>query len=415
MCEKLRQVVITGMGVLAPNGNNMKDFFEACLHGKSGIKKITLFDASDLSTQIAGQISDFNPQGYIDEKKFKRMARFTQLSVVSAKMALEDAGLQVTDSNRDAINIILGVSGQDVKIISDQLEIIKFQGPDKVNPFTLPIVFPNAAAMQLSIELGVRGSVCTISTGCSSALNAVGYAFERIRAKRADIVIAGGTESSITRPMMAACCASHSLSKRNQEPEKASRPFDRSRDGYVMSEASAVLIVESLESALKRNAKIYAEVTGYGTTSDAYNMFKMEDSGEQAARAMHDALKESCIKNSEIDYISAHGSSSYVADIKETRAIKKVFHDYSRKLKISSIKSMIGHPLGAAGAVQLVSTILAAQQQYIFPTVNYEKADPQCDLDYVPNEAVRKKIRNAMINTFGMGGNNTSMVLRTAL
>ncbi len=281
-----------------------------------------------------------------------------------------------------------------------------------MSPFTVLGALPNAAAALLSVEMGIKGRATTISTGCSSTLNALGHTYELIKYGKRDMVLCGGAEAPITPSIIGAFCASRSLSKRNEDPGKASRPFDKNRDGYILSEGAAMFMMENLDSAKKRNAKIYAEVIGYGNTSEALSMYKMDDTGGEAARTIAEAVRDAGIAYDEVDYISAHGSSSLVSDIRETRAIKKVFNGHSEKIKISSIKSMVGHPLGVSGGFQTAATLLAGFNGYIPPTINYEVEDPDCDLDYVPNESIRKKISVALINSFGFGGNNASLILR---
>jgi 3-oxoacyl-[acyl-carrier-protein] synthase II len=306
----------------------------------------------------------------------------------------------------------VGVSINALEIIEEQVMVMKEKGAHRMSPFTVTGALPNAAAGMLAIALGIKGRAATISTGCSSSLNAIGHAYELIKYGKLSKVICGGAEAPITASIMGAFCATRSLSQRNEEPHAASRPFDRNRDGYILSEGAAMLVLEEKESAINRGAKIYAEVMGFGSTSEAISMYKMDDTGDEAARVMIDAVRDANIRQDQIDYISAHGSSSLVSDIRETRAIKKVFGTHAGKLKISSVKSMLGHPLGVSGGFQSVATILAGSKGYIPPTINYQCADPECDLDYVPNESIRKKISVAMVNSFGLGGNNSSMVFR---
>jgi|DewCreStandDraft_4_1066084.scaffolds.fasta_scaffold08070_9 3-oxoacyl-[acyl-carrier-protein] synthase II len=409
------RVVITGIGILSPIGKNNEGFWNSLLTGKSGIKKIEGFDTSDYKTKIAGQITDFNPEEYIERNEARRMSRFSQFAIYTSKMAILDAGIQLTETNNEDIGVVIGVSVNGLEIIERQVAVLHTKGPKRMSPFTVSGALPNAAAGYIAIALGIKGRAITISTGCSSTLNAIGHAYELIKYNKLNTILCGGSEAPITPSIMGAFCASNSLSKRNDEPEKASRPFDKNRDGYLLSEGSAMFVMENLEHALKRNAKIYAEVIGYANTSEALSMYKMDDTGNEAARAMYMAIKDAEINYKEINYISAHGSSSYVSDIRETRAIKKVMDDYAYKINISSIKSMIGHPLGAAGGLQTAATILAGKYGYIPPTINYEVIDPECDLNYVPNEAIRKKINVALVNSFGMGGNNSSLVLRINL
>jgi len=413
MYLKEKRVVITGLGIVAPNGRNKDEYWESILHGRSGVKKISLFDVSEFDTKIGGEISDFNPEDYgIDKKEAKRMARFSRFALAAAKMATADAGIYIDEELQEKIGAVLGVSVNGVEIIEREAETLRTKGVKKMNPFGVAGALPNAAASHIAVKFGIKGKVSTISTGCSSTLNAIGYAYELIKFGKNDMIICGGSESPLTPSVLGAFCAAKSMSKRNDEPEKASRPFDKNRDGYVLGEGATIFVLESFESAVKRDAEIYAEVIGYGNTSDAYSLYEMEKSGDQAAQAMAMCIKDASVKLHEIDYINAHGSSSYVSDIRETVAIKKVFGEYAVKVPVSSIKSMVGHALGVAGGLQTAATILAAKYGYIPPTINYEEEDPNCDLDYVPNEAIRKRINVAMINSFGMGGNNASLLLR---
>ncbi len=407
-----RRVVITGVGVITPNGSNKDEYWHSLLNGISGIKKITSFDTSEYSTKIAGVISGFNPYSHFEHSEAKRMSRFSQFAVIAARDALKDAALDINDEIRENTCVVMGVSVNGIEVIETQVSVLQTKGVKMMNPFGVANALPNAAAVYTAIDLGIKGRTATISTGCSSALNALGHAYELIKYNKVNQVICGGTEAPITPSIMGSFCASRSLSIRNDEPDKASRPFDKNRDGYLLSEGAAVFILENLTSALKRNAKIYGEIIGFGNTSEALSLYKMDDTGEEAARAMAMSLKDAGIEYKEVDYISAHGSSSYVSDIRETKAIKRVFNGHARKLKISSVKSMLGHPLGVSGGFQAAATLLAGLNGYIPATINYETADPECDLDYVPNEAQRKQINIAVINSFGMGGNNSSLVLR---
>jgi 3-oxoacyl-[acyl-carrier-protein] synthase II len=405
-------VVITGVGVIAPNGGNKDEFWHSLLNGISGIKPITSFDTSEYTTKIAGTISDFDPFVHFAHGEAKRMSRFSQFAVVAAREAVKDAALEIKDEIKENAGIVMGVSVNGIEVIESQLKVLHTQGVKMMNPFGVTSALPNAAAGYMAIELGIKGRAATLSTGCSSALNAIGYAYELIKYNKMDHVVCGGAEAPVTPSTFGAFCASRSLSTRNDEPDKASRPFDKSRDGYILSEGAAVFVLESLDSAVNRNARIYAEIIGYGNTSEALSMFKMDETGREAARTMATAIKDAGIKYSEVDYISAHGSSSYVSDIRETRAIKKVFNGHAHNLKISSVKSMLGHPLGVSGGFQTACTLLAGRNGYIPPTINYDMQDPECDLDYVPNEAIRKQIKISVVNSFGMGGNNSSIVLR---
>jgi 3-oxoacyl-[acyl-carrier-protein] synthase II len=400
------------LGIIAPNGNSKEDFWDSLIKGRSGVCRISSFDTSGYTTAIAGEVKNFDPLVHFDKSESRRLPRFSQFAVAAAKEALHDAGFEMKNDDSRQMDIVVGVSINALEIIEEQVRVLHEKGPGRMSPFTVMGALPNAAAGIIAIELGMKARAATISTGCSSSLNAIGHAYELIKYGKRDRIICGGAEAPITPSIIGAFCASRSLSKRNDDPGKASRPFDINRDGYILSEGAALFVMESLESALKRNARIYAEVIGYANTSEALSMYKMDDTGEEAARTMAEAVRDAGIDYKEVDYISAHGSSSLVSDIRETRAIKKVFNGHSGRIKISSVKSMVGHPLGVSGGFQTAATILAGYHGYIPPTINYENADPNCDLDYVPNESIRKKISIALVNSFGLGGNNASLVIR---
>lgn len=409
--SRLKRVVITGIGVIAPNGNGKDEFLDAILKGVSGIRVIPFFDTSPYTTRIAGIARSFNALNYFSVPETRRMARFAQFAVVAAREAVRDANYRINPENNFSTGAFIGVSVNAMEIIEKQVKVLHESGPSRMSPFTVAGSLPNSAAVHVSVDLGIKGCSATLSTGCSSSLNAIGYAFEMIRSGRLRAAVCGGAEAPVTPSILGAFCAAGVLSNKNETPESASRPFDRQRDGYVLSEGAAILFIESLDSARSRNAKIYAEIGGFGSTMEAVSMHKMDESGKEAARAVKNALDDARIKPKEIDYVSAHGSSSMMSDIRETRALKMVFGDHARNIKVSSVKSMIGHPLGLAGGIQAAATILAASKGCIHPTMNYIYKDPECDLDYVPNEALRRKIKRAVINSFGMGGNNASVLL----
>lgn len=407
-----KRVVITGVGVIAPNGKEKGSFWDSLLNGRSGIKPITNFDTTDLTTKIGGFISGFDPVEYgIDFKSAKRMAKFSQYAVACSRMAIMDAGLVIDDGNRSSIGIVLGVICNAMEIIHEESIVLYTKGPKRLNPLAIATALPSSGAAAVSIELGIKGRTSSISTGCSSSLNAIGYAYELIKYGKMDLMLAGGAEAPVNNAVLASFCASRTLSQRNDDPAGASRPFDKNRDGYILSEGGGMLVLESMESAKKRNARVYAEIIGYGANSDAYSIAFVEESGDQLACAIADAISGSGIRAAEVDYINAHAASSHLGDVRETRALKKVFGDLKR-INVSSIKSMTGHPLGAAGSWQTISTVLAAENGYIPPTINYREPDPECDVNCVPNEAIRKNINTALINSFGMGGNNASLLLR---
>ncbi len=407
-----QRVVVTGLGVIAPNGIGKDNYWTSLKGGKSGISRITSFDVSQYPTQIAGEIKDFDPTKYMSKKKAKFMSRFTQFALASAKMAVEDTRLELSREDKNRAGVALGTAISGLQIVEEQCEIFHEKGVEGVSPFSAMAMNPNAGVGAIAIELKVGGPNITISTGCSAGLNAIGYAFETIYSGRADLMVVVGAEAPLFPVTFDSFCAAHVLSRRNGDPRKASRPFERFRDGYVLSEGAGAVILEELEHALKRGAKIYGEVAGYGITNDTYSMLKMEPTGKEVARTMRIALENAGLVPEDVDYINAHGSSSLTADKRETRAIKLAFGNYAYKIPISSIKSMIGQPLAATGSIQFITAALAIENNCLPPTINYEEPDPECDLDYVPNQARMHELRVAMVNSFGQGGNNTSVILK---
>lgn len=406
-----KRVVVTGLGVISPVGSGKEKFWENLTAGNSGIGPITKFDASEMPTRIAGEVKDFNVLDFIDKKEARRMDLFTQYAVSAAKMAVNDSKLDLEKVDLTRVGVILGSGIGGISTLEEQHKVLLEKGPSRVSPFMTPMMIVNMAAGQISIHLGAKGPNFTVVTACASGTNAIGDAFKYIQRGDADIVLTGGTESSITPLSFAGFCSMKALSTRNDEPTKASRPFDKKRDGFVMGEGSAILVLESLEHALKRNAPIYAEVLGYAATADAHHITAPAPDGEGAARAMALAIQDAQIKPSDIDYINAHGTSTELNDKYETLAIKDVFGEASKNVLISSTKSMTGHLLGAAGAIELAAVCLAIKDDIVPPTINYEYPDPDCDLDYVPNKARKKVINYAMSNSLGFGGHNASIVL----
>jgi len=406
-----RRVVITGLGVIAPNGVGKDAFWSALRQGTSGVKPITRFDASALPTRFAGQLNGFNPADHLDFKRAKRMDRTSHLAVCAAKMAVDDARLTLDEEDRGRIGVMVGTSLAGHGFILEQHDTWRDKGPMKINPFTAIASFPDACTSQISIELGLHGPSFSIGTACSSALDAVGYAFNAIRKRELDIILMGGAEAPIFPPILSAFCVLRALSTRNDAPEQASRPFDRGRDGFVLGEGAGILVVEDLEHAQHRGAHIYAEILGFGMTCDAYHMTAPEPSGREAVRALRLALHDAGVAPTEIDYINAHGTSTPLNDKNETQVIKQVFGEAAYRVPISATKSMIGHLIGAAGSVELVATLLAMEHQMIPPTINYDAPDPDCDLDYVPNTARPARIRTALKNSFGFGGKNSALIV----
>ncbi len=407
-----KRVVITGIGVIAPNGIGKDNFWKALVSGESGIKKISRFDASDYPVKIAGEVNDFNPLLFIEKKRAKHLSRFAQFILAATQMAVDDSGLDLQNEDPYSIGIAFGTTVGGKEIDEQQQRIFREKGWRRVNPFSPILISNNCAVGVVATEFGIKGPNITTSTGCTSALNAIAYAYDLVVNNKANIVIAGGGEAPLVPFVFDAFCVSGVLSKRNGKPERVSRPFEKNRDGYVLSEGCGIVIIEDLNHAVDRKTKIYAEIAGYGVTNDAYSLLKMEPTGEGVARTIQEALKSAGEETGNIDYINAHGSSSLVSDKRETNAIKMALREHAYRVQISSIKSMLGQPLGATGGIQVVSTALAITNGWIPPTINYEEEDPDCDLDYIPNRARKQKINTALINSFGLGGNNVSMIIR---
>jgi 3-oxoacyl-[acyl-carrier-protein] synthase II len=406
-----RRVVITGLGVITPVGNDLATFWKSLTEGKSGIGKIEAFDTSAFDCQIGGEVRDFDPKTVFKNfKDARRSDRFTQLAMAAAKMSILDSGLDLERVNRDRFGVLVSSGIGGLKTLEDQYSVLMNKGPSRVSPFTIPMLISNMASGLISMEYGLRGPNMCIVTACATSNNAIGESWRMIKFGDADIFVAGGSEASIVAIGLAGFGAMKALSRRNDEPERASRPFDRDRDGFVMSEGSGVVVVEELEHAKARGAKIYCELAGYGLSADAYHMTAPPDDGEGAARAMKLALDHAKVRPEQVDYINAHATSTDIGDICETRAIKTVFGDFAKKVSISSTKSMTGHLLGGAGAVEMAACALAIRDGVIPPTINLENPDPQCDLDYTPNVAKEKKLRVVVNNSFGFGGHNATLV-----
>ncbi len=406
-----RRVVITGLGPIAATGIGKDDFWRALTSGESGVDTITLFDPSEYTSKIAGEVKSFNPADFMDFKEAKRMDRFSHLGVAAAKLALDDANLTIDDSISDRTAVIVGSGIGGLRTLEDQNRILIEKGPSKVSPFLVPMMIPDIAAGNISIFFNAKGVNFAPVTACASASHAIGEAFETIRRGAADIAIAGGTEAPVTPLAVAGFASARALSIRNDEPKRASRPFDAARDGFVIAEGAGIVILETLEGALRRGAKIYSELIGYGATADAYHITAPAPRGEGAAKSMRLALEEAGLKPESIDYINAHGTSTALNDEFETMAIREVFADHADNLLVSSTKSMTGHALGAAGGIELVACALAIDSGIVPPTINYENPDPKCDLNYVPNKAVKKKVSYALSNSLGFGGHNASLIV----
>ena len=406
-----RRVVITGLGVVTPVGNDLVNFWKNLTEGKSGIRKISAFDTSSYDCQIAGEVRDFDPKSYFaNSKDARRSDRFAQLAMAAAKISIQDSGIDLERVNRERFGVLVSSGIGGLKTLEDQYSILMNKGPSRVSPFCIPMLISNMASGLISMEFGLRGPNMCIVTACATSNNAIGESWRMIKFGDADAFLAGGSEASIVSIGLAGFGAMKALSTRNDEPERASRPFDRDRDGFVMSEGAGVVVIEELEHAKARGAKIYCELSGYGLSADAYHMTAPPDDGEGAARAMKLALEHARISPEQVDYINAHATSTDIGDICETRAIKTVFGDFAKKVTISSTKSMTGHILGGAGAVEMAACALSIQNGVIPPTINLENPDPQCDLDYTPNVAKEKKVRVAMNNSFGFGGHNATLI-----
>jgi 3-oxoacyl-[acyl-carrier-protein] synthase II len=405
-----RRVVITGIGVVTPVGNDLDSFWTSLKEGKSGIGRIQAFDISNYDCQIAGEVRNFDPKPYFkNPKDIRRTDRFVQLSMAAAKMSLHDSGLDLEKINRDRFGTIISSGIGGLKTLEDQFSVLMNKGPNRVSAFTIPMLISNMASGVISMEFGLRGPNMCIVTACATSNNSIGESWRMIKFGDADIFLAGGSEASIVELGLAGFSAMKALSRRNDQPERASRPFDRDRDGFVMSEGAGVCVVEELEHAKKRGAKIYCELTGYGLSADAHHMTAPPEDGEGAARAMKIALEHAKVLPSDVDYINAHATSTGLGDISETKAIKRVFGDQT-KVSISATKSMTGHLLGGAGAVEMAACAMAIRDGVIPPTINLEDPDPECDLDYTANKAKEKKVRVTLNNSFGFGGHNATLV-----
>ncbi|MDN5344309.1 MAG: 3-oxoacyl-[acyl-carrier-protein] synthase [Clostridia bacterium] len=407
-----KRVVITGLGVISPMGTGKDKFWQALVAGQSGIGPITRFDSREMAVHFAGEVKDFDPGAFFERKEARRMDRFTQYAVAAARMAVTDAALDLEEEDRDRVGVIFATGIGGMETFEDQTRVLMEKGPNRVSPFFVPMMIANMAAGQISINLGVHGVNFTIVNACASGANAIGEALRTLQRGDAEVIVTGGSEACVTPLTVAGFAAMKALSTRNEEPTRASRPFDRGRDGFVLGEGAGVMVLETLEHATARGARIYAELAGYGCTADAYHITAPAPDGVAASRVMALALQDAGLPPEAVDYINAHGTSTELNDRQETQAVKKVFGDHAYRLAISSTKSMTGHLLGAAGAVELVATALAIHTGIIPPTINYEEPDPDCDLDYVPNVARKQEIRAAMSNSFGFGGHNVAVVLR---
>jgi 3-oxoacyl-[acyl-carrier-protein] synthase II len=407
-----KRVVVTGMGAITPVGNTVTEYWERLLEGCSGIGPITLFDTSRHACTIAGEVKGFDPHDYLERKNAKRMDRFAQFAVCASLQALADAQFAINELNAAQVGVVIGTGIGGIKVLEDQQEICLARGPDRCSPFFIPMLIGNMAAGLTAIQTGAQGpSSCTV-TACAAGSNAVGEAFRLIQHGYAQAMICGGTEAAITPLSVAGFAAAKTLSTRNQEPTRASRPFDRDRDGFVMGEGSGVLLLEELEHARSRSAHIYAEIVGYGLTCDAYHITSPVPTGERAARAMELSLLDACLQPHEVDYINAHGTSTLANDVTETLAIKKALGTHALTVAISSTKSMTGHLLGASGGIEAIATVMTVAHNKIPPTINLEHPDPACDLDYVPKHSRTQPVKVALSNSFGFGGHNVTLTFK---
>ncbi|MEM9508994.1 MAG: beta-ketoacyl-ACP synthase II [Cyanobacteria bacterium P01_E01_bin.35] len=407
-----KRVVITGLGAITPIGNNLADYWDGLLQGRNGVGSITLFDASQHACQIAAEVKNFDPHEYLDKKDAKRMDRFAQFGVCASKQALADANFEINELNADQVGVLIGTGVGGLRVMETQNENLITKGPRKVSPFTIPMMIANMAAGLTAIHTGAKGpNSCTV-TACAAGSHAIGDAFRIVQGGYAKAMICGGAEAAVTPLSFAGFCSAKALSTRNDDPLHASRPFDRDRDGFVMGEGSGILLIEELEHALARGAKIYAEVAGYGMTCDAYHMTSPVPGGQGAAKAIELALADGNLTSDDIDYINAHGTSTQANDSNETKAIKKALGERAREIVISSTKSMTGHLLGGSGGIEAVATVMAIANDQVPPTINLVHPDPECDLDYIANSSRQHQVNAALSNSFGFGGHNVTLAFK---
>ena len=410
--ESKQRVVITGLGVLSPVGIGKETYWQALLRGQSGIDRLTRFDSSLYDSKIAGEVKDFVPEQFLDRKEIRRMDRFTQFGVAASKLAVEDAALDISKEDLERIGVVIGSGIGGIETLCEQHSVLLNKGPNRVSPLFIPMIIGNMAAGQIAICLGPKGPNITVVTACASGTNAIGEAYLMLQRGAAEVVLAGGSETPIVPVAVAGFCSMKAMSTGNDEPQRASRPFDKNRDGFVISEGAGVLVLETLGHASARGARIYGEVAGYGCTADGYHITAPESGGTEAARAIRIALEDAGLSPDQVDYVNAHGTSTELNDKIETLAIKKVLGDHAYQVPVSSIKSMIGHSVGAAGALEAIACALAVSTDWVPPTINYEQPDPECDLDYVPNQDRQCPVRVAVSNSFGFGGHNAVLVIK---
>ena len=406
------RVVVTGMGVLSPVGLTLDTYWKALCDGRSGIGPITKFDVSAFPAKIAAELKEFNAADYIDRKEVRRMDENVQYAVIAAEMALADSGLDLDAEDRDRIGVVMGTGVGGIWTFENQHTNLVHKGPGRSSPFFIPMMIADMAPGQISMIHGLKGPNYTTVSACSSGAHGIGDAFRILQYGDADVMVTGGTEASISPMAVAGFSNMKALSLRNDEPGRASRPFDAERDGFVLGEGAGMVVLETLSHARQRNARIYAELAGYAATADAYHITHPHESGDGAVRSMKLALRNAGLDADQVDYINAHGTSTPLNDRIETLAIKKVFGDHARRLAISSTKSLVGHLLGASGGVEFIATAMSVARDYVHPTINYEVPDPDCDLDYVPNTGREREVRTALTNSFGFGGHNVTLVVK---
>jgi len=409
-----RRVVVTGLGAVTPIGLDVASTWDSLVHGRSGITRITRFDPAAYETQIAGEVRDFDPGKYLERKDIRRTDRFAQFAVAAAAQAMEDGGIKGGGDDRERIGVSIATGVGGIETLIEQVLVMRDKGPSRMSPFLVPMLMANAGSAQISMQFDLRGPSLTYVSACASSAHAIGECAELIKRGQADVMVSGGAEAAVLPLPIGAFATMHAMSRRNDSPAKASRPFDKDRDGFVLSEGGAVLVLEEREHALARKAKIYGELVGYGATADAYHITAPSPEGEGNARAMKMALDQAGLRPRDIEYINAHGTSTQPNDREETAAIKRVFGEHAHTLMVSSTKSMTGHLLGAAGALEAIACLLAMRDGCVPPTINYETPDPALDLDYVPNQARAKPIRTALSNSMGFGGHNASLIFRAA-
>jgi len=408
----VRRVVITGLGPITSIGIGKENFWNSLLEGRSGVGHITRFDATDFDTKIAAEVKDFDPSEFIEKKESRRMDRFTQFAVAGTALALDDGKIELDKLDLSKVGVVIGVGIGGMETMETEFEKLKSRGPGRVSPLFIPMMISNMAPGQISMTYGFRGPTMTITTACASSTNSIGESFRMISTGNVDMIVTGGADASITPISVAGFCSMKALSTRNDEPTKASRPFDRDRDGFVMGEGAGILILEELSHALARGAYIYGEIVGYGSTSDAFHITQPDPEAKGASMAMELALEEAAADYHDVDYINAHGTSTYFNDKLETLAIKNVFKEHAKDINISSTKSMTGHLLGAAGGIEAIAAIMAIKEGVIPPTINYDNPDEECDLNYTPNIAVKREVKYALSNSLGFGGHNATVLFK---